>query len=170
MNLTVEGYGFAEGNITATVDGKPCEVISQFQTSFSCLVYPSESVSISNASYVGSNGMIRHFINETNWIDWNRLESYNHTRSLVLSLESPYAEDDKIASIYKGWFVAPATTNYRFYIACDDYCSIDIGDTPNQVENVTRVVENLENMNYRDWWETRGGDKYKRISDWISLQ
>lgn len=123
MNLTVNGYGLS-GNITATVDGQECTVTNQFDTSFSCLVSPSDNVSTLDVPYVGSHGIKRHFINETNWLDWNRFDEYETTDSLALSLESPYQVGDKLGNMFKGWFVAPATTNYRFYVACDDYCNI----------------------------------------------
>jgi hypothetical protein len=58
MNLTIDGYGFS-GNITATVDGKDCKVTSQFDTSFSCLVSPSDEISTIGVPTVGSHGMRR---------------------------------------------------------------------------------------------------------------
>jgi hypothetical protein len=79
MNLTVTGYGFAEGNITATVDGQDCAVISQFKTSFSCLISPRENVSVTeNTPTVGSHGIVRNFINRTNsgHLIWDHMENY----------------------------------------------------------------------------------------------
>ena len=64
MNLTIDGYGFS-GDIIATVDGKDCQVTSQFGTSFSCITAPSDEVSVTDVPYVGSHGMRRKFINET---------------------------------------------------------------------------------------------------------
>jgi len=87
-----------------------------------------------------------------------------------LSLESPYWIGDKIGNWFKGWFVAPATTNYRFYIACDDYCNIMLGDTPNQVENTTEIVKSMQATDYRDFWETSNKGKWNRTSEWISLE
>jgi hypothetical protein len=57
-------------------------------------------------------------------------------------MENPYLLGDKFGNIYKGWFVAPATTNYKFYIACDDYCKINLGNTSGVVENPTEIVLN----------------------------
>jgi hypothetical protein len=95
---------------------------------------------------------------------------YNSTKYLATSMESPYANGDKLGNLFQGWFVAPASTNYRFYVACDDYCKIRLGDTPDQVENVTTIVDNTYATDYRDWWETRGADRFKRVSDWIRLE
>jgi len=66
MNLTVEGYGFEVGNITATVDGKDCVVTGQQQTSFSCEVQTSANVSVSGLDYIGSNGLRRKVIHQGN--------------------------------------------------------------------------------------------------------
>jgi hypothetical protein len=87
-----------------------------------------------------------------------------------MSLESPYRVGDKIGNWFKGWFVAPATTNYRFYMACDDYCNIVLGDSPMQVENTTEIAKNMNGMDYRDWWETSNAGKWPRISEWIALE
>jgi len=71
----------------------------------------------------------------------------------------------------KGWFVPPATTRYRFYIACDDYCNIELGDTPNQVENTTEINHNFIATDFRDWWESSNRHLgYSRISEWIELE
>ena len=43
QNLTVRGHGFNSENITATLDGVPCEVTSYSDFSFSCLVAESEA-------------------------------------------------------------------------------------------------------------------------------
>jgi hypothetical protein len=32
-------------------------------------------------------------------------------------------------NILQGWFIPPATTSYRFYMACDDNCILKIGAT-----------------------------------------
>lgn len=44
---------------------------------------------------------------------------------------------DHFSSVMRGWFVAPATTRYRFYVACDDWCRINLGDSPMDAENTT---------------------------------
>ena len=86
MNLTVTGYGFGSGQIEATVDGQEC-VVSGYQShSFSCEVIPKNEVSISNTSYVGSNGLRYKFINET--ANWNSYSSYDYNETVALSMEN----------------------------------------------------------------------------------
>jgi len=49
--------------------------------------------------------------------------STEFTESLALDLEAPAnLKDGNSGSIYSGYFKAPATANYRFYISCDDHC------------------------------------------------
>jgi len=71
------------------------------------------------------------------------LENYEYTEDLALSFESMVSRGWRTGHVMKGWFVPPATTRYRFYIACDDYCNIELGDTPNQVENTTEINHNF---------------------------
>jgi len=71
----------------------------------------------------------------------------------------------------RGWFVAPATTNYRFYMACDDWCRINLGNEPMNSTNTTEISWNYEYMDHRDFWEHRSAWKYpNRTSEWIPLE
>jgi len=53
QNLTVTGYGFESGKITAKVGELPCEVTSYDKTAFSCTVKESAAVSDLTKPYVG---------------------------------------------------------------------------------------------------------------------
>jgi hypothetical protein len=62
-------------------------------------------------------------------MSWDRYEDlYDHYKTLALALESPYSEGSYIGSVYRGWFIPPASTNYKFYQACDDYCKVLLGN------------------------------------------
>jgi hypothetical protein len=136
MNLTVTGYGFNNENITATVDGVNCTITSYSDTSFSCDVNAG-SVSDLTVSHVGSHGIRRDFYNHTTWMSWESLGQYADIKEeqLMLAVENPYKEGDKMTSLFKGWFIPPKTTAYRFYQACDDYCSFNLGNVSGQVED-----------------------------------
>jgi hypothetical protein len=86
-------------------------------------------------------------------------------------MEAPFGEADQFGSVYKGWFVAPATTKYRFYISCDDICKLSLGSTPGVAEDPTVIAHTREYTDRRDWWETntKVNTDYKIKSDWISL-
>lgn len=79
QNLTVTGYGFDKGDITAKVDGQDCAITSQSLYSFSCEVTPKQEISVSDSDYAGSHGIRRGFINETNWLNFDYLHTYNQT-------------------------------------------------------------------------------------------
>jgi hypothetical protein len=99
------------------------------------------------------------------------METYDYTEDLALSFESMGGRGIQTGHIMKGWFVPPATTRYRFYVACDDYCNIVLGDTPNQIENTTEINNNMRATDFRDWWETTNKHLgYARMSEWIELE
>jgi hypothetical protein len=96
------------------------------------------------------------------------LEAYSET--LALNMESPYNEGTLLGNVYKGWFVAPATTNYKFYLACDDFCKLNLGNVSGAVEDPTEIASIGSHLDYRDWWATKSNvQQYKRQSDWISM-
>jgi hypothetical protein len=81
-------------------------------------------------------------------------------------MEKPYAEENNIGSIYKGWFVAPATTNYRFKVACDDRCSLSLGTTPDTDTDPTLLIDDVAMA-----WYGRRYYHYieEQTSDWVAL-
>jgi len=171
MNLTVRGHGFNSENITAHVDGVACEVTSYSDFSFSCLVAES-SVWDNTTYYQGSNGLRKEVYNHTDWMNWNLLSSYDYYAELALAVESPYYHADKIANKFKGWFIPPKTTNYRFYQACDDYCRLYLGNVSGQVDDPNLMMSSTSWSDYRDYWETRAtyfkGENVL-ISNWTEL-
>jgi len=61
-------------------------------------------------------------------MNWDNLGIYDYYTELSLAVESPYRQADKIVNKFKGWFIPPKTTNYRFYQACDDWCRLYLGN------------------------------------------
>lgn len=147
QNLTVYGFGFESDNIVATVDGKPCDVNNRQRFSFSCTVRESESVSDPEiTSYVGSNGVRRSYINNNVGMNWNDLKAYESEQILSLNMEAPSDLSPPMsrqANIMESWFVAPATTRYRFYITGDDFSALSIDTDTGSVANATKRVETL---------------------------
>lgn len=71
----------------------------------------------------------------------------------------------------EGWFKAPATGKFRFYITCDDYCQLDL-DSTNPYDEATpptykrvKIAYNSGAIDFRDWRRTNSQHR----SDWISL-
>jgi len=46
----------------------------------------------------------------------------------MLAVENQHEEGEYLLSVYKGWFVAPKTTNYRFYQAAEDKVKFSLGN------------------------------------------
>jgi hypothetical protein len=177
--LTVSGYGFDNENITAEIDGQACIVTSHYTYGFNCEVQPNDASTTSGTAQAGSFGITRELYNYTE--NTGSYTSYNNQqemienttfvpfdRKLQLSLEKPYNEDDpNIGSSYKGWFVAPATSNYRFKVACDDRCSLYFGTTAGSDQDPTLLIDDVSMA-----WN--GRRYYERLehqySDWVALE
>jgi hypothetical protein len=87
---------------------------------------------------VGQHGIRRKFYNYTSWHNtYHYKEEHENTETLALAFESPIDEDNYIVNLYKGWFIPPATTKYRFYMSCDDHCNLKLGSEPNKIEEPT---------------------------------
>jgi len=101
-------------------------------------------------------------------MDWNNYESYPATEVLALAMEVPINEADWTMNIFKGWFIPPATTRYRFYQTCDDHCSIELSNvTEDSTQNVTEILYTNTWVEYRDWYSLVRNEPH--ISEWISL-
>ena len=78
--------------------------------------------------------------------------------------------------ITSGWFKAPETGNYRFYISCDDACELLLDEnTPFDKSNPTEpVLDRKANRNWASEWRNYlvpppVDSDTQQISDWISL-
>jgi hypothetical protein len=67
----------------------------------------------------------------------------------------------------RGFIVAPKTTRYRFYMACDDYCQLNMALNSADPTNMTNVIANGGWTEHRDYIRNRTGKTL--VSDWISL-
>lgn len=80
--------------------------------------------------------------------------------------------------IMDGWFKAPETGKYRFYIACDDVCHLNLDkDHPYGTEGSDITNDDLNQVCYRTSWtswrnyyDEAGKENHKQISDWIDLE
>jgi hypothetical protein len=57
--------------------------------------------------------------------------SYGSYKKLATEFEMPYKGSNSNSNNFEGWFVAPETTKYKFYLACDDSCSMKLAKTAN---------------------------------------
>lgn len=69
QNLTVGGSGFANGEITATLDGVACEVTERSRDGFSCTVGPKAEASDPDTPRAGEHGVRQRTIDGADWSD-----------------------------------------------------------------------------------------------------
>ena len=70
--------------------------------------------------------------------------------------------------VMEGWFLAPATGNYRFYMSCDDNCRLEF-DATNYYSSggsvsYTTLIDVTSSMTFRNYMEKPGAysDTIKR--------
>lgn len=74
-----------------------------------------------------------------------------------------------------GWFKAPATGHYRFYIACNAACSLNMNyEAPYDANDVQTEIPELTTIASRPWSSTTWRNYHYmgddgQVSDWIEL-
>lgn len=100
-------------------------------------------------------------------------------KDIVTTLETvSYGLEAGKTHIYEGWFKAPESGEYKFYVAADDYMDLWLDSTNafDPAATVTTTLVEIARMNYNTSWreyyktpelnDSRG--KYQ--SDWITLE
>lgn len=95
-------------------------------------------------------------------LSWGVISSNAGSESLILHFDGPTNIDDNFSARHEGWYVAPATTRYRFYVACDNQCQLHL-DQAADGTSPSLIVEDLNQSTEKG--QTINGLK----SDWISL-
>jgi hypothetical protein len=137
QELTIAGWGLRGetlDDVEVLVDGVPCRVTSNTQEEIKCVTGAAEGLSNGGISQPGSPGLVYsvgdHQGEWTGNID-DRREPATWTKSLLTNWETNVNVLTKNSTLANGWFKAPATGRYRFYISCDDVCQLKINtDTP----------------------------------------
>lgn len=121
--------------------------------------------SIPEVPQPGSHGLRREFFNDTS-LEWHNFDSIGvYKETLLTQFESETDIYDRIGNRMKGWFIAPETTQYRFHLACDDYCYIAMGLNTSDPLSTTTLVETFSWKPSRDFYTM----KNDVISDWVNL-
>jgi len=121
---------------------------------FSCVLAAKAEPTAAGTPTWGSHGIRHRFINKTaggNPSIHNLVEEVHHENSrgedgaevsefLALSMELNEREHVRSGNLFRGWFVPPKTTKYRFYQACDDNCKLKIGKTPGSTEDLEELL------------------------------
>ena len=96
---------------------------------------------------------------------------------LLTAFEQTFNNYTRAGTVTKGWFKAPATGRYKFYISCDDACQLFI-DSNNKFNKDSPVAPSLAQIamrgsasGIRDYLMTPPPDNsWKYQSDWISME
>lgn len=168
----------AVGNVSATVDGVECTVTAQSNTAISCFIGETANASATNASYVGHNGLRRTLVNTTYASAKVGMSSVHDETNdmdrkyeIATTFAAPYGEGNYLGNVYKGWFVPPKTTQYRFYMACDDNCLLKLGKTPDVGPEGFNATEDIITTNgYTDNRAYHKVDGRNRVSEWKTLE
>ena len=176
QNLTLHGHGFNFGKVSVSVDGVDCAVTSKEQWAVSCKVGGRKAISdLKTKKYFGSNGLrvtryrgrnsddVHNYMREDKQKYFK--DSNRKSERLALEFETHFNTGSYFANVFKGWFTAPATANYMFRQACDDYCSLKLAKKPDSIlkEDIEEIL-NVNKASYNRWYHSGAYDKQVRIS------
>lgn len=138
QTLIIKGWGLkGQASTSVVIDGVTC-IIDEVRTTDEQIVCETGSKATVSAvgPQPGQPGITYNFVNPTdaNAIpDWlNSLDNtYPKTKKLWTSLDTLWnSDDEKAVHVLSGWFKAPATGRYRFYMQADDQYKLYL-DTAN---------------------------------------
>jgi hypothetical protein len=80
------------------------------------------------------------------------LTTEGYSEMLSMDLEPPTNEKDGYyGNVLTGYFKAPATANYRFYMSCDDACILSFSNVSMSPINKTRIFSLGSYTGYRNY-------------------
>lgn len=157
QELTIRGWGFESGT-DVTVAGEACTIISAQMDEVKCVTGQSSAASVDNVNQPGQPGIARRVYDPSSSgqsVSFDHLTANPPTWPLVdekleLVFEQPTDYSYKVGQIWDGYFKAPATGEYRFYLSCDDACQLRL-DSTNHLS--TGAPFNPVTIAIR-WWHT----------------
>ena len=168
QTLVIKGFGLKGNTSVVKVDGVDCKVNLQLSTDTAlyCETGSKATPSITNKPQPGQPGISRS-VNTTPVLN-----------DIVTTLETiPQGLVEGKTHTYEGWFKAPESGEYKFYVAADDsiILSLDSTNAFDPASPVTTTLVEVAKMNWNSGWreynrppalnEPQG--KYQ--SDWITL-
>lgn len=179
--LTITGWGFENG-ADIEVAGVACQVVSYTMTEVKCITGAATQPSTDNVNQPGQPGIARRMYNPN---DWNQSVSISHLTAnpptwplaeekLELVFEQVTRYDYKVGSVWDGYFKAPVTGEYRFYISCDDACQLRLDSTNHMLMGNTFVPVTIANRNWNSGWRDYRDppavdDDNQYQSQWITM-
>jgi hypothetical protein len=135
--LKITGHGLDGSDIQVVTDDVPCEVQSSTNGEIVCLTGHKGAPSIAE-NQPGSPGLFfeKRYYGNYHWWYYDHFEpdadlDSEISTDFMTSFERVQGVlGDKESGRVSGWFTAPETGMYRFYITCDDACLLKM-DTEN---------------------------------------
>ena len=128
QTLSITGWGLKGttlDDVSVTVDGVDCSVISSTSEEITCMTGAADAISNDGVSQPGSPGLKQQILDS----DDDDANPYWNMRTdgavpvvetkLQTAFENSYNNYTRAGSVSNGWFKAPATGNYKFYMSCD---------------------------------------------------
>jgi hypothetical protein len=97
-------------------------------------------------------GISRKFISGLGSLNILKLSTYAGKETTYTTLERHQNIGDYTGDLYRGWFVAPETANYKFYMSCDDQCIMKFNKNPMSTLDLTTLLTVTKASAYRDYW------------------
>ena len=133
QTITLTGWGLkgeTVANVTVTVDGVPCKVLTSTLEQITCETGSSNATSLDGVSQPGSPGLTSKSMNSNDananpyWgMRTNGKVPVVETK-LLTAMENAHNNYTRAGVSNKGWFKAPAAGNYKFYMSCDSACQL----------------------------------------------
>ena len=180
QELRISGFGLNGTDVQVTVDGVQCKVTSNSQEEIICLTGEGRAPSQTGVDQPGSPGLrssLRDPEGEGTGLGWHDRYTDTHPiveAKLMTSFETLVDEVERAGYIMDGWFKAPETGRYRFYLACDDVCQLNLdSEHPYGTEGQDVFNNNISLRtswtSWRHYFDERDPSGNKPISDWIDL-
>ena len=95
--------------------------------------------------------MRQNFYNESSWISLGSFGSYTAEEKFTPLISSLHALGSYYSQQMTGYFKAPASTNYRFYMTCDDDCRLDFSETDMDPTATSTILNVGASSDYKEW-------------------
>ena len=173
QELTISGFGF-EKDVDITVAGVPCEVTAMSMEEVTCTTGIAAGASVDGVAQPGQPGILQRIHEGASISNLENASVAESGKQHQLTFESANDETEKVGYFWDGYFKAPATAEYRFYISCDDLCKLRLDSTNALSSGLAFTPVTVANRWwYSDWRDyldpPQVDDTSQYISAWIAL-
>ena len=187
QEMSIKGWGLRGENgdvskVDIEIDGIPCVVTETTMEEIKCITGAAPALSHDGVSQPGSPGFrqtIHNHANEDTNPHWNMFTDVDvpiDETKVLTAFENSFSNYTRAGTYTKGWFKAPETGNYKFYMSCDDACSLvmDSAAPFNKASPAEPTVVQIARRDYaaggfRNYFMTPDPEGHQYQSEWISL-